>query len=82
MELLKRTYTLPAETLNEFEQTVAPGKRSSTIDAILRDWLADKRRAELRREIIEGCQAMADVYVEIEREYHPLEEEVQRAFPV
>jgi hypothetical protein len=33
----------------------------------------------LRKEMIEGCRDMADVYLAIEREYHPLEEEVQRA---
>ena len=37
-----------------------------------------QRRDELRQEIIEGCREMADVYLELEREYHPLEEEVQR----
>jgi hypothetical protein len=35
-------------------------------------------REQLRKEIIEGCRDMADVYLEVEREYHPLEEEVQR----
>jgi hypothetical protein len=29
--------------------------------------------------MIVGCRDMADVYLAIEREYHPLEEEVQRA---
>jgi hypothetical protein len=29
--------------------------------------------------VIEGCREMADVYLGIEREYHPLEEEVQHA---
>lgn len=81
MQLLKRTYVLSAETLSEFEQIVAPGKRSATLDTILRDWLAEKHRAQLRREIIEGCQAMADIYLEIERAYHPLEEEVANATP-
>ena len=30
----------------------------------------------LRQNIIEGCREMWDVYVETEREFHPLEEEV------
>jgi hypothetical protein len=39
------------------------------------------KKAELRQEVIEGCQAMWDVYLEIERAYHPLETEVEdRAF--
>jgi predicted RNase H-like HicB family nuclease len=37
-----------------------------------------QRREQLRKEIIEGCRDMADVYLEVEREYHPLEEDVER----
>jgi beta-lactamase superfamily II metal-dependent hydrolase len=33
---------------------------------------------QLRQAAIQGCREMADVYKEIEREYHPLEEEVER----
>lgn len=33
----------------------------------------------LRQNIIEGCREMWDVYVETEREFHSLEEEVARA---
>jgi hypothetical protein len=80
--LLKRTYALPSDTLVQFEQAVAPGKRSAVISDLLREWLDKQRRERLRREIIEGCQAMADVYLEIERAYHPLEEEVQHALDV
>ncbi len=36
----------------------------------------------LRQNIIEGCREMWDINVEIEREFHPLEEEVARAHPV
>lgn len=35
----------------------------------------------LRQDIIEGCREMWDINVEIEREFHPLEEEVARANP-
>jgi hypothetical protein len=82
MTLLKRTYALPSDTLTQFEQTVVPGKRSAVISDLLWEWLDQQRRERLRREVIEGCQAMADVYLEIERAYHPSEEEVQRAFDV
>ena len=37
-----------------------------------------KQRLRLRRAVIEGCHDMAEVNIEIEREYHPLEEEVDR----
>ena len=79
MGLLKRTYALPPETLEQFEQEVAPGKRSAVIADLLREWLDERRREQLRREIIEGCREMADIYLETEREYHPLEDEVHRA---
>ena len=82
MTLMKRTYALPAETLAQFEQAVVIGKRSAVISDLLREWLDQQRRESLRREIIEGCQAMADVYLEIEQAYHPLEEEVQYALDV
>ena len=82
MTLMKRTYALPSETLAQFEQAVATGKRSAVISSLLREWLDEQRRARLRHEIIEGCQAMADVYLEIEQAYHPLEEEVQHALDI
>ena len=64
MPPLKRTYT---------------GKRSAVVAALLQEWFEQKRREELRREVIAGCQAMADIYLEIEGDFHPLEEEVHRA---
>ncbi len=82
MTLQKRTYTLPADTLQQFEQVVIPGKRSAIIDTLMREWLDNQRRERLRQEIIEGCEAMADVYLAIEREFHPLEEEMHRALDV
>jgi hypothetical protein len=79
MRLLKRTYSLPPDTLERFEQTVAPGQRSALIAELLCEWLETQRRKQLRREVIEGCREMADIYLEIEQEFHPLEEEVHRA---
>ena len=79
MKLLKRTYALPPDTLERFEQVVAPGRRSAVIAELLREWIEERQREALRREVIEGCRDMAELYLEVEREYHPLEEEVQRA---
>jgi hypothetical protein len=45
---------------------------------LLNKWIDRQRRERLRREIIEGCCDMADVYLDIEQEFHPLEEEVHR----
>lgn len=78
MRLLKRTYALPPDLLEEFEQVVEAGKRSAVVSRVLRDWLERERREQLRREVIEGCREMAGVYLDVEREYHPLEEEIHR----
>src|SRR5947209_18372355 len=79
MSVRKRTYALPEETVAAFEKEVAPADRSSLIAELLQEWLAGREQQRLRQEIIEGCREMADVYLEIEQEYHPLEEEVQDA---
>ncbi len=79
MPLLKRTYLLPGETIEGFEQVVPSGQRSGAIASLLRAWLDQRERERLRKEIVAGCQDMREVYLELEKEYHPLEEEVQRA---
>jgi hypothetical protein len=78
MKALKRTYVLSQDTLSQFEEVVPSRQRSATIDGLLRAWLDNQRRERLRQEIIAGCEAMADIYLTTEREYHPLEEEVHR----
>jgi len=65
--------------LEQFEQAVSPGKRSTLIADLMREWLDKQRRKQLRRDIIEGCREMADVMLAIEREFNPLDEEVHRA---
>ena len=79
MRLTKRTYTLPPETLDRFEQAVEPGRRSALIAGLIQEWLDEREREALRRDIEEGCREMAEVYLEIEREWHPLDEELWRA---
>jgi len=79
MQTQKRTYALPAETIQEFEQAVASGQRSTTLARLIEDWLEKRREEALRQNIIEGCREMWDINVEVEREFHPLEEEVARA---
>lgn len=78
MRLQKRTYALPPDTVQEFDRVVQSGKRSAVVADLMHSWLDEQRRAQLRQEVIEGCQDMADVWIEMEREYHPLEEEVER----
>ena len=78
MKYVKRSYSLPADVAHQFEQEVRPGKRSAVIGSLLRRFLEERRRERLRQRVIEGCRAMADVSRDIEQEYHPLEEEVER----
>ena len=41
---------------------------------------AEQEREALRRDIIEGCAAMWDIYLEMAQDYEPLEEEAARIF--
>jgi hypothetical protein len=79
MRALKRTYALPVETLQQFERQVLPGQPSTVIARLIRDWVDKQKRERLREEVVQGCQDMAELFLEVEREYHPLEEEVERA---
>ena len=76
--MTKRTYLLPDDVLAEFEAQIPAGKRGSAVAAALREWLDEKRREKLRAEIEEGLREMAEIYLETEREFHALEEEVDR----
>jgi len=79
MRRVKRTYAFPPEILDEFERTVGAGERSALLAQLVQEWLARSKREQLRRDIIAGCRDMAEVYRHVEREYHSLEAEVQRA---
>lgn len=78
MELHKRTYTLPLDILERFERRVPRGQRSFVVSKIIEDWLDEQQRIELRADVIEGCREMAQVYLDVENDYHPLEEEIER----
>ena len=79
MQTRKRTYALPAETVQEFEKAVASGQRSTTLARLIEEWLEKRRDEALRQNIIEGCREMWDVYLDTEWEFYPLEEEVAHA---
>ncbi len=78
MGTVKRTYSLPSETARGFESRVARRQRSATVARIVEDWMEAEERDRLRKEVVEGLAEMEEVYLEIEREYHILEEEVER----
>jgi len=79
MDLIKRTYSLPFETISVFEAVVDRGHRSGLVAGLIREWLEERRRLQLREEIVAGCREMEGEYLAVEQEYHPLEEEVERA---
>jgi hypothetical protein len=78
MALTKRTYALPPETVRCFERAVPKGKRSALLAELIREWLRERERARLRKEIVLGCREMEAEYREIEGDFHALEEEVDR----
>ena len=80
MQTQKRTYVLPQKTLEKFEQTVASGQRSAALARLIEEWLKQQQEESLESDIVEGCHEMADVYLEIQREFAPLDTEVTRAF--
>ena len=80
MQTQKRTYVLPQATVEKFEQTVASGQRSAALARLIEAWLEKQKEEALEREIIEGCREMSAVYLEIQREFNPLDTEVTRAY--
>ena len=78
MEMSKRTYALPAQTLKRFEQEISPGKRSAKVAELIEDWIREREREALRQNIIEGCREMWDVYLETAQEWEPLDREADR----
>lgn len=42
--------------------------------------ITEQEREALRRDLIEGCAAMWDVYLEMVQDYEPLEDEAARLF--
>ncbi|MBI4559111.1 MAG: hypothetical protein HY706_16120 [Candidatus Hydrogenedentes bacterium] len=79
MPVVKKTYALPVATVERFEARVPPGKRSAVLAQLMHGWLEELRRSELARGIIEGCREMAEIYTDLEQDFHPLEEEAAYA---
>ena len=75
----KRTYVLPAETLQRFEREVAPGKRSAKVAELIESWIAEHERQTIRQDIIAGCSDMWDVYLDTAREWAQIDCEVDCA---
>lgn len=78
MSMVKRTYSLPAGVVARFEERVGARRRSATLARVLQDWIEDRDRRQLRAEIEEGLREVAEEYLAVEREFRPLDEEVDR----
>lgn len=77
---IKKTYSLPKFIVQKFENIAQKRERSNVISMLIEKWIEEKEKEKLRRQIISGCKEMSSVYLEIERENHPLEEEAERIF--
>ena len=78
MKLAKRTYSLPEDVVGEFEEILPAGERSAFLAKLMRNWLVARQRAELRRQVIEGCAEMRALYEEVDREWGSVSDEVWR----
>ena len=77
-ETKKVTISLPIETVERLESAVPAGQRSRFIDQLIQDKLAEQERQKLRALMVECCQVMYEDNLQIEEEFHSLEEEVER----
>lgn len=82
-KLIKRTYTLPAETLAKFEATVPAGRRGAAVNEAIDHWLEEKRLADLRARIEEGLNDRENeaLYLEEERVWAPISDELWSHLP-
>lgn len=69
MKLAKRTYSLPYDIIERFENTLPPRDRSAFVAKLIEDWLEERNNDELRRAIIEGCKSMSGVNREVNAEW-------------
>ena len=77
MKVVKRTYSVPEYMWRHFEEIVPKRERSRVISELVSRWLEEREKERLRKEILEGCMEMSEIYLELEKEFHLLEEEVE-----
>ena len=78
MRLAKRTYSLPPALLQRFEARLGSGERSEMIARLIGEWLDELDRAELREQVIAGCTDMAQVYLDMDKEWNGAADEAWR----
>lgn len=80
MKTAKRTYALPAQTLQRFEGRISPGRRSAKVAELIEAWIREQEREALRQDIIEGCREMGEINLEIAKEWEAADDELWRNF--
>jgi hypothetical protein len=78
MELTKRTYALPSQTIERFEGKIAPGKRSAKVAELIEAWISAQELEALRRDIIEGCRDMNEIDLALVKDWEATDDELWR----
>ena len=81
MILIEKSFQLPKETLDAFEQKVEREKQSELLASLISQWLDEHCKSSLRENYIAGLKDMDQISLQIAQEFHPLEEEWHRALP-
>ena len=67
--------TLPEETVRQIDRIAKSGNRSRLIDQAVREYLREKQRASLRKQLEEGALRRASRDLALNEEWTSLEEE-------
>jgi len=73
--------TLPEETIRLIDRVSARGDRSALIDRAVKRYVAQSRRAKLKKELKEGALRRAKRDLQLAEESFLLEEEASQAGP-
>jgi hypothetical protein len=72
------TFAFPPDLVARLESAVPPRRRSAFVVQAVRAQLRALEREQLRAEMEECATEMYDEILQIETEFHPLEEELHR----
>jgi hypothetical protein len=74
----RMTIAFSEETRRLLEKLVPTGRRTDFVDAAVQQALQHLAQAKLREEMRECAREMYDEIMQLEEDFQPLEEEVQR----
>jgi hypothetical protein len=72
------TFAFPADLATRLESAVPPRQRNAFVERAVLAQLEALERDRLRAEMEECAREMYDEILQIEAEFHPLEEEIHR----